>query len=54
MNPSEMLLLLVLRKNASLNFPLIGTMIIYSSLPSEIVFILRYDYGNIFDVYDNL
>ena len=49
-NHLEMLLLLILRRNASLNFPLIRTMIIYITLSSEIVFpsIIIYDvYGNL-------
>lgn len=49
-NHSEMLLLLILRRNASPNFPLIRTMIIYITLSSEIEFpsIIIYDvYGNL-------
>lgn len=49
-DPSERLLLLTLRNNASPDFPLIQTMIIHSTLPSEIVSTSIL----IFHVYNNL
>lgn len=49
-DPSERLLLLILRNNASPDFPLIQTMIIHSTLPSEIVSTSIL----IFHVYNNL